>query len=417
MAHPLRSTAPPFSDLLEGNGGVLLLAMGVTLFVGWRVVAHRQALSRLMRDRDDARAKQCSHVGNPPRLGGVTVVAGLGAGIALGNWSDSRLPLLLLLSAAPAFLVGLLEDCGYPVSALWRLAAAFVSAALAMIVFGTWVTRGDLPGLDPVMTVVPVAILLTLMLSAGFCHATNLVDGMNGLVGAVLISGAAGLSGLAHAAGEGDLALLTALLAAAMSGFLLFNWPHGALFMGDAGCYGLGHVLIWIAILLADRVPSIAAPAFLLILFWPLADAMHSILRRLIGGTPIFAPDRLHLHQKMRRCIEIAVLGGAQRRISNPLAILVLLPLLALPVGTGVFLARHPGLSWLALLLFGLLFALTHVVITRLALTRRRTLAAAGQKTAWEGNSVGVALGESKEKVGGAIYEIPSEPEGQGSSH
>jgi UDP-N-acetylmuramyl pentapeptide phosphotransferase/UDP-N-acetylglucosamine-1-phosphate transferase len=335
-----------------------------------------------MRDRDDARARQCSHVGNPPRLGGVTVVAGLGAGIALGDWSDSRLPLLLMLSAAPAFLVGLLEDCGHAVSASRRLAAAFVSAALAMMVFGTWVTRGDLPGLDPVMTVVPVAVLLTLMLSAGFCHATNLVDGMNGLVGAVLISGAAALAVLAHAAGEGDLALLAALLAAAMSGFVIFNWPYGALFMGDAGCYGLGHVLIWIAILLADRVPGIAAPAFLLILFWPLADTVHSILRRLVGGTPVFAPDRLHLHQKTRRCIEIAILGGERRRLSNPLAILVLLPMLVLPVGAGVFLARHPGLSWLALLVFGLLFALTHVVITRLALTRRRTLAAAGRKAA-----------------------------------
>ena len=60
----------------------------------------------------------------------------------------------------------------------------------------------------------------------------------------------------------------------------------------------------------------------------------------------------------------------------------MVLPLLVLPVGTGVFLARHPGLSWLALLVFGLLFALTHVVITRQALTRRRTLAAAGRETA-----------------------------------
>jgi len=381
MTYLLPPATQPLSDLLGGNGGALLLAMSVTLFAGWRVVAHRQALSRLMRDRKDARARQSSHVGNPPRLGGVTVMAGLGAGLALGDWSDGRLPLFLMLSAAPAFLVGLLEDCGCAVSAPRRLAAAFVSAALAIILFGTWVTRGDLPGLDPVMTLVPVAVLLTLMLSAGFCHATNLVDGMNGLVGTVLISAAAGLAGLAHAAGEGDLALLAAVLAAAMSGFLIFNWPFGALFMGDAGCYGLGHVLIWVAILLADRTPGIAAPALVLILFWPLADAVHSILRRLANGAPVFAPDRLHLHQKMRRCIEIAVLGGVRRQISNPLALLVLFPLIVLPVVVGGLLARHPGAAWLALMLFGLLFALTHVAVARLALTRRKTFSAAGYGT------------------------------------
>jgi UDP-N-acetylmuramyl pentapeptide phosphotransferase/UDP-N-acetylglucosamine-1-phosphate transferase len=384
MTHPLASAAPPLSDLLDGNGDPLLLTMGVTLFAGWRIIAHRQTLFRLMRDRNDASARQCSHVGAPPRLGGVTVVAGLGVGIALSDWSDSSLPLFLMLSAAPAFLVGLLEDCGYVVSALRRLMAALVSAALAILLFGTWVTRSDLPGLDLVMNVPPIAIPLTLMLSAGFCHATNLVDGMNGLVGAVLISGAVGLAGLAHAVGEGDLALLAALLAAALSGFLVFNWPFGALFMGDAGCYGLGHMLIWIAILLADRATGIAAPAFLLILFWPFADAIHSILRRLAGGTPVFAPDRLHLHQKMRRCIEIAVLGGGQRRISNPLAIVILFLPLVLPVLAGVLLARHPGLAWLALLIFGLLFALTHIVITRLALARRKTLAMAGQNAARE---------------------------------
>jgi len=378
MRHPLAPSISAFSDLADGKELSLLLALGVALFAASLVIAYRHALSRFLPNRNDGRARQCSHVGNPPRLGGVAVIVGIFSGVLVSDWLDLWVPLFLILSAGPAFLAGLFEDCGYSISASYRLLAAFVSSAMAVFFFDIWVTRADFPGLDQVMVFSPLAIVLTLMLSAGFCHATNLVDGMNGLVGTVLISAAVGLAVLAHSAGQSDLALLAALLGAAMSGFVLFNWPFGTIFMGDAGCYGLGHILIWIAILLADSVPNIAAPALLLILFWPFADMLHSILRRLAGGAPVFVPDRLHLHQKVRRCIEINLLGGARRRISNPLAILFLFPAIVMPVVAGVVLAERPGMAWVALVLFGTLFAFTHVVITRVALTRRKLLANAG---------------------------------------
>ena len=93
----------------------------------------------------------------------------------------------LVASAGPAILAGLLEDLGYGASAQGRLAAAFVSATLAVLLLSVWVTRADLPGLDRVLAFGPLAVPLTLLLSAGFCHATNLVDGVNGLAATVVI--------------------------------------------------------------------------------------------------------------------------------------------------------------------------------------------------------------------------------------
>ena len=166
--------------------------------------------------------------------------------------------------------------------------------------------------------------------------------------------------------------MMAAILAASMVGFFMLNWPFGTMFMGDAGSYGVGHILIWLAFLLANRESEIAVPALVLVLFWPFADTLHSIARRLVDKAPVFAPDRMHLHQKMRRCIEIAFLGGAHRNRSNPLATVALAPLVILPVLVGVGLAADPRAAWVALVLFGTLFGLTHVGIKHLAIRRRR---------------------------------------------
>ena len=351
---------------------VFLVGMLVTLIVALALIANQRALARILRERNDAKAVQCSHTGDPLRLGGIAIVTGMVAGVMVGTWQHAALPVMLLLSAMPAVLAGLLEDIGHGASARQRLAAAVVSAGLAVLLLGHWVGRADLPGLDGVMALAPVGIVVTVLVSAGFCHATNLVDGMNGLAALVIGAAAAALALLARDAGLTDLAMMAALLGAAMAGFFLLNWPFGSIFLGDAGSYGIGHVLVWIAIVLAARAPGVAVPALLLILFWPFADTLHSIARRLSSGAPVFSADRMHLHQKMRRCIEIAVLGGAHRRRSNPLATLALAPMVVAPVVAGVVLARDVRGAWIALAVFAVLFALTHVAITRLAITRRR---------------------------------------------
>jgi len=350
----------------------LLVVALTTISAAFVLLGSKRVMSRLIRDRCDATAVQASHVGNPLRLGGIAIFAGLAAGFLYDVQTFLSVPTLVLISAVPVVLVGLLEDMGYGMSPQRRLAAAFVSAALAVLMLGVWVSRANLPGLDGVLGVAPLAVLLTLLLSAGFCHATNLVDGMNGLAAIVVISASAGLWVLARDADLDNLALMTGILGVAMMGFFLFNWPFGKVFLGDAGSYGIGHVLIWTTIILADRAPDIAMPALVLILFWPFADTLHSIARRLVSRSPVFAPDRMHLHQKMRRCIEIAFLGGAHRKRSNPLATLALAPMVVMPVITGVTLANDALAAWVALVVYGTVFGLTHVAITRLAIRHRR---------------------------------------------
>ena len=89
----------------------------------------------------------------------------------------------------------------------------------------------------------------------------------------MLIAG--GLAFLAHAVGDTVILNISMVLMSSILGFYVFNFPCGKIFLGDAGAYALGHVLIWLSILPVARNPEISPYALLLIFF--LADHGHAI--------------------------------------------------------------------------------------------------------------------------------------------
>lgn len=353
--------------------GPILVSVIAACAVATLILCCRAGLSRLMRERDDAGAVQSSHTGDPLRLGGVPILVGMSLGaVLLSGKSDGSYTLRLLASALPVFLAGLSEDMGYRVSPAGRLLAAIIAAGIAVAALGLWVPRTDLPLLDAALAVPAVAIAVTILFAGGFCHALNLIDGMNGLAAVVIVSAAVGLSLIAGGAGLDQIAALAALLAAGTLGFAVFNWPAGRLFLGDAGAYTIGHLLIWLAISIAALVADVAIAALLLVLFWPLADVAHTIARRLLARQPVHRPDRMHLHQKIRRGLEIILLGEDRRGVSNPLTTVILAPMIVAPVATGVILQSDRLLAWLALAGYLALFAATNILIVLMARTRHR---------------------------------------------
>lgn len=296
--------------------------------------------------RGDGTAVQSSHVGNPLRIGGAAVIAGLAVVSALKvlNGDESFAP-LLLLSLLPVFIAGLAEDLGHRVSPRGRFLAAIFSAIAAVSMLGIWVPRGDIPGVDRAMALPAIAITFTVIFSAGFCHAVNLIDGMNGRAASVITAAALGCAKIAFLASLPAIALSALFLAGATMGFLLRNWPFARLFLGDAGAYGLSHLLVWLMILLLSFSSEVAVPALALIIFWPLADVIHTIVRRTAEKVSILQPDRMHLHQNVRRTLDIVWFGYRGRYRSNPLTTLVLLPFISAPVLTGVLLWNLPGLA------------------------------------------------------------------------
>lgn len=367
---------------------IYLIASLMTIISGLILVRYHSVLLPAGVDRQDRLACQASHVGNPVRYGGLAVFVGLIIAYFYlpGNQADP-LFLLLLISSTPVFLTGLAEDMGYSMSPRRRLVAAMISAAVAVALLGSWVPRADILGFNEIMSVNVIALGLTILFSAGFCHAVNLIDGMNGLATFNAVLCALGISIIAAETAQSGILICALILAACLIGFLVLNWPSAKIFLGDAGAYTIGHLLSWLAILLVARVDDVAVPALLLVLFWPLADVFHTIYRRLANGKAAFQPDRMHLHHKVRRTLDLVLFGYNAKARSNPLTTLVLAPFMMLPVVTGTLLWNQPILSWIALALFTASFGAAHLVAIKIALRFRKSAQAS------ESRQLRVALG------------------------
>lgn len=329
----------------------------------------------------DEAAIQSAHSGFVPRVGGLAIYISIFVLIPLLSFGfiplsvvfdlDAQQLTLLILSAAPVFSVGMAEDLGYSMSPKSRLIASAASSLFAILLFKVWLSKLGVPGVDQLLIFAPFGILFTIFATVGVVNAFNLIDGLNGLSSYVTISVAFSLSIIAFQAENTQIPIFLVLLIAAVLGFMTLNFPMGKIFLGDGGAYALGHLLVWSAIILINGATEVSAFAILLVFFWPVADTALAIWRRWKLGNPTDRPDRLHFHQLAMRFLEIRFFGRGRREIANPVATLILIPLISTPQVLGVLFWDDFGASVLSTVSMGLLFILTYLVGVAVAKRKR----------------------------------------------
>lgn len=341
----------------------LLVSVIVTL-----IVVRYQHLHGHVTEDSDLNAVQKFHASPVPRVGGIGVIAGLLCGELASLFSEpevAKFGLLVVLSALPAFVIGLLEDLTKRVSILKRLLATAASAALGGILLGAWLSRLDVPGLDYLMAYSMVSTLLTCFAVVGVANAFNLIDGYNGLSGmvAVII-----LGGLAYVAGEvGDRSVMVVAYTAmgAIVGFLIWNYPRGLIFLGDGGAYLIGFLVAELSVLLVARNPQVSPWFPLLLAFYPIFETVFTIFRRVfIGKTHPVLPDAAHLHQLIyRRVVRWAVGTDCEKQLTQRNALTS--PYLWVMASMAAIPSMLFWSNTFALQLIALLFAVTYVWIYR----------------------------------------------------
>ena len=305
-------------------------------------------------------AVQSAHKNPTPRIGGLAILAGFAITSCFFDAAMTQTALFLQVAMLPVFIGGIGEDTGFNVSPVLRLVFSFISALVAGLLLDQWVSRIGIPGLDLIVATTITAAIVTIVIAGGFSHAFNLIDGINGLAIGVAIMMATSLAVIGYLKGDHLVLSFASVLAASCLGLFLFNFPFGKLFLGDAGAYSIGHLLMWVAVMLINRHADIAPFALLLIFFWPIADMLLSIYRRYNAGKPISAPDRLHFHQLVMRGLEITILGRHRRHLANPLATLIILPLASIPMILGVLSYNSDKRAAVAFVLAILIFVLTY---------------------------------------------------------
>ena len=291
------------------------------------------ALYRLSAFTDPNLSKRrASHLRPTSRLGGVAVSAAV-----LISLTHAKVPVKLdiLLCALPVFLMGLSEDLHYTIKPKIRLVIASVSASAFVWVQGSLIQSVGLPILDDALSLIIVSTIFTIFCLIALTNALNFIDGINGLASGktIIVAGAIWMFSISYS--EPGLAILSMAIFTSTLGLFMLNYPHGRIFMGDAGAYTLGFLLAACLITLHNRHPEISPWAILLVIFWPIADMAHSIVRRRLGGKRPDRPDMMHMHHVVMRTLTAYSNGRITRQIANPLATALILPLASIPVICG----------------------------------------------------------------------------------
>lgn len=293
-----------------------------------------------------AQSIQSVHDRATSRLGGIAIFVASLLTFAFVSQSTSSQHGLLMIAASVVFFAGLAEDAGLGVSPRMRLLASIGASCLAILLLKVWLPRADLWIVDAAIASWWFGIPLTILVTAGMAHAFNLLDGLHGLS-----SGAAAISSLCLAimsdqAGWHDGSHQALMLFAGIMGFYILNFPFGLIFLGDGGAYVLGFILSWFGIVLLLNSEEVSAWAILLTMFIPASDVVLTICRRVKTRKATARPDRMHLHHVVFRALKCGLPHGRLRSFANPLATLVLLPVLAIPPGLGVMLWNDPAYSF-----------------------------------------------------------------------
>ncbi len=269
-----------------------LLLLGITSFLASLL------LTPLVRDLAlrfglvDTPNDRKAHVIPIPRLGGVAIFAatliayavlflmGLN-GVAIVK-NSIPLALKLLPPVLIIFAIGLADDI-FNLKPWYKLGAQIAASALA---WSAGIRLVELNG-HPFPTV--ASFLLTVLWIVACTNAVNLIDGVDGLAaGAGLF---ATITMLIAGALHGNMALVFAIapVAAALLGFLRFNFNPASIFLGDCGSLVIGFLLGCFGIVWSEKAPTLLAmTAPLLTLSVPLLDTAISIARRYLHRKPIF---------------------------------------------------------------------------------------------------------------------------------
>lgn len=241
------------------------------------------------------------HQGNIPLIGGLAMLMGLLVGLLTLSISLQPYRSFIAGSALLVF-VGLLDDFR-ELSPKSRFFAQ-IAAVLLMIFWGkVYITHfGNLIFFKDIYLGYYTSLLVTLIAGLGIINAINMIDGVDGLAGTLVLVELTLLICCAIIIQHFSAATILLLLAASVLGFLWFNFPfpgrmHAQIFMGDAGSMLLGFGLIWFLIELSQSGSQAITPVTMLwIMAIPLFDATAVMLYRLIKGQSVIFSDRQHGH-------------------------------------------------------------------------------------------------------------------------
>ncbi|WP_162785839.1 MraY family glycosyltransferase [Polynucleobacter necessarius] len=209
-----------------------------------------------------------------------------------------------MVCAIPTFAVGLTEDLTKKISVRLRLVFTAISAAMLVYLMPAYITRLDIPYVNLILTFSITGGALTVFAITGLANAYNIIDGFNGLASMVGIITLLAIAYVSFVVADSQIMYLSLIMAAAILGFFIWNYPRGPIFLGDGGAYLTGFWIASLSVILTYRHREISPWFALLINGYPIVETLFTIYRRKIRqGKSLGQPDGIHFHTLIYRRI------------------------------------------------------------------------------------------------------------------
>jgi UDP-N-acetylmuramyl pentapeptide phosphotransferase/UDP-N-acetylglucosamine-1-phosphate transferase len=310
-----------------------------------------------------------AHSTPTPTSGGLGIAAGfLVGGIALlvvfPDWESIMLgegiPLLAAIALFSfAFLMLGFVDDAMPLNPRLKF-LIFAIAALAAAWRVGVVTQLPLGDGNTFFLPLAVGLVGSALWIFTLVNATNFMDGSNGLAMGSAVVGLGALGAISAHLGSPAGAALCVCAIGAIAGFLVWNFPSGRLFAGDAGALFVGAIAALVSLFVIRRAG--VSPFIPPILFFPLlADALLTLFWRLRRRRNLLDAHAEHLYQ-------IALRAG--RSHASVAFIYWLAMAICGVIGFALAQSGNGAAPWIALVALAFAAILVSVLVRRYAVKR-----------------------------------------------
>jgi phospho-N-acetylmuramoyl-pentapeptide-transferase len=295
---------------------LFLAAAVVSLVVTFPIVWALEFFKLTQHVREEGPSSHKSKAGTIT-MGGIGFVATIIAFALIFIDYDLKVPYLALILLIFGFaVIGLIDDLikvyQHKNQGLTFWQKIILQMLFAGLFSGFLLSLGQHNSVSGVLKIIWLAnpvfyFLFSVFMIVGSANATNLTDGLNGLLAGTSAVAFLAFAFLSQKAGIEDAATFSLVAAGAVFAFLYFNFPKAKLFMGDVGSLPIGAALAGIALIIHRELWLIVIGGVFLV------EALSVILqvtsyklfkRRIFKMTP------LHHHFELMGYKETAVVVG-----------------------------------------------------------------------------------------------------------
>lgn len=251
-----------------------------------------------------------THVLPVPYLGGLAIVLGtvtVTYGSALLTNSSRQTLLLASTILIPALLmaiIGLIDD----IRQLQPWPRFLIQNLIALVAVSILVSTNTIGSPSRILI---LDFIITLVWLVGITNSINFFDNIDGGASGTVAISALALTLIAISNGQSLIAAMSAVLAGAVIGFLLWNKPPARIYMGDAGALFLGILTASLSIRLDTKseMGKLGLLIPVLLLAVPILDTSVAVVKRLWRKVSPFQGGKDHLSHRLVRL-------GIDRRVT-----------------------------------------------------------------------------------------------------